>query len=169
MKSNDEATLQQDAAQYVQKHVVACVSTLIFDNAEAWIHDSDYSEEVHEILSREDYASAAEEEGWELKAATNQSYEFHKKNWVAVFEDCWEAAEAWKALCEQEDIEPHTLEAYEHWVVSESFARQLANAGEMVTTDLFGLTVWGRTCSGQAIFMDGVVRDIVRGGAHSHV
>ena len=50
MKSNDEATLQQDAAQYVQKHVVACVSTLIFDNAEAWIHDSDYSEEAHEIL-----------------------------------------------------------------------------------------------------------------------
>ena len=167
--------LQRDAEQYVQKHVVACVSALISQNAETWIHDSDYSEEVQEILSREDYASAAEDEGWELKTATNQSYEFHKQDWscsgsgyllhVEVFQDCWDASEAWQALCEQEDIEPHMLEAYEHWVVSESFARQLADAGEMVTTDLFGLTVWGRTCSGQAIHMDAVVRDIVRGAA----
>ena len=50
-------------------------------------------------------------------------------------------------------------EALEHWIVSDWFAEKLADHGE-ITGELLGLTIWGRTCSGQTIAADGVVREI---------
>jgi len=48
-------------------------------------------------------------------------------------------------------------EALEHWIVSDWLAGKLESAGEMVSYDIHGLTVWGRQCSGQAISIDGVI------------
>jgi hypothetical protein len=60
---------------------------------------------------------------------------------------------------------PMTEEDYreaveEHWIVSDWLANRLEERGECVLRDFFGLTVWGRTCSGQAISLDGVIGDI---------
>ncbi|MFA5388044.1 MAG: hypothetical protein WC322_06715 [Candidatus Paceibacterota bacterium] len=52
-------------------------------------------------------------------------------------------------------------EIYEHWVVDRYFAKQLKDAGEVVE-DYMGLTIWGRTTTGQSICMDYVVQEIVR-------
>lgn len=54
------------------------------------------------------------------------------------------------------------VEALEHWIISDWLARWLEDKGEMITFDFMGLTIWGRTCSGQAIYCDGVIEEIVK-------
>ena len=58
-----------------------------------------------------------------------------------------------------DDYEEAT-EAYEHWIVSDWLAGKLEELGEMVTYDFLGLTIWGRSCSGQAILLDWVISKI---------
>jgi len=50
----------------------------------------------------------------------------------------------------------------EWWLVTSHMARWLRAENEVVIEDL-GCQWWGRTTSGQAIFMDGVISDIVNG------
>lgn len=51
-------------------------------------------------------------------------------------------------------------EALEHWLVSNWLADRLMDKGEMVVKDFYGLTIWGRSTSGQAIFLDCVIQEI---------
>ena len=47
-----------------------------------------------------------------------------------------------------------------HWLISEWLAKRLClKTGEMVI-EFLGLTIWGRTTSGQAIYIDSVIEDI---------
>ena len=55
------------------------------------------------------------------------------------------------------DIEPTQREVFEHWIVSDWLADRLEEHGERVLRDFFGLTVWGRICSGQSIACDYVI------------
>lgn len=68
--------------------------------------------------------------------------------------------ETWDEVCDLHHLEPNIDEVYEHWLVSDWFARRLREKGEIVA-DLCGLTIWGRCCTGQAIYIDGVVERIV--------
>ena len=56
-------------------------------------------------------------------------------------------------------IEGEPEEALEHWLVSEWLAKRLLEEGEMVI-EFLGLTIWGRTTSGQAIYIDSVIETI---------
>ena len=51
---------------------------------------------------------------------------------------------------------------FEWWVVSDWLAQKLQEQGEPIIENDFG-TWWGRTCSGQAIYMDGVINEIYDG------
>lgn len=62
--------------------------------------------------------------------------------------------------CEEHDIEPHSIETFEYWLVSDWLASQLEDKGENVNKDFHGLTVWSRTTTGQAIILDSVICDI---------
>lgn len=62
----------------------------------------------------------------------------------------------WESFCDDQGVEPEYDEVYEHWVVDRWFAARLAEHGE-ITGDFGGLTVWGRTTTGQAISLDYVV------------
>ena len=55
--------------------------------------------------------------------------------------------------------EDYPDEALEHWLVSNWLAERLREEGEMVI-EFLGLTIWGRTTSGQAIYIDSVIEDI---------
>lgn len=69
----------------------------------------------------------------------------------------------WVELCDYENISLESddyIEALEHWIVSDRLARKLEEKEELVTFDFLGLTIWGRTCSGQAICLDNVIQDI---------
>lgn len=50
-------------------------------------------------------------------------------------------------------------EIYEWWVVSNWLIRQLKNRGEPVLINAYG-TWWGRTCTGQAVYLDSVIQEI---------
>lgn len=63
-------------------------------------------------------------------------------------------------ICEGFGIEPHQREVYEHWIVSDWLADQLAAHGEKVDKDFAGLTIWARTTTGQAVYADGVIEQI---------
>lgn len=67
--------------------------------------------------------------------------------------------EQWKDLCEHERIEPHRVEIYEHWIVSNYFARKMEEKDHGVKGELFGMTMWGRPCTGQAIYVDHAVQE----------
>jgi len=61
--------------------------------------------------------------------------------------------------CDEGQLD-YPAEALEHWVVSGWLAEKLSEKGEMTTDDFMGLTIWGRTTSGQSISLDSVICDI---------
>lgn len=73
-----------------------------------------------------------------------------------------ETAEDWKELCEDGFInaDDYRRDIYEHWIISDWFAGKLEEHGELVLRDFFGMTVWGRTTSGQAILLDWIISAI---------
>lgn len=66
----------------------------------------------------------------------------------------------YEEFCNEHDLEADRIEVYEHWVVSDWLGRELQDRGENVCMDFMGFTVWGRTCTGQSMTLDYVMRDI---------
>jgi len=70
------------------------------------------------------------------------------------------------ALMEANKIHDDTIiydsDILEWWLVTEQLARWLRQENEFVLQDL-GCHWWGRTTSGQAIYIDSVISDIVKG------
>jgi hypothetical protein len=102
----------------------------------------DHSERIEEIEERIEEIEA------EMEEATGGA--------IGTLEEEKKALEEEKEQLESED---DPIEAYEHWIVSDWLAERLAEKGE-ITGELLGLTLWGRTTTGQAICLDGVIREI---------
>lgn len=71
--------------------------------------------------------------------------------------------EAAENCCDENgiDVRDHDREVYEHWIVSGFFARKLQGHGEQVI-EFCNLTIWCRCCTGQAIWLDGVIAEIAK-------
>lgn len=67
--------------------------------------------------------------------------------------------DSWRTVCDDNRLDPQKREAYEQWIVTNWFARKLAERGEM-TGEVMGLTIWGRCTTGQSISIDYVVHQI---------
>ncbi|SDU13786.1 hypothetical protein SAMN05444156_2184 [Verrucomicrobium sp. GAS474] len=86
-----------------------------------------------------------------------------------VVDHCRENPDDAEKVCDELRLELVENEVYEHWVVSRWLKQRLAEKGEVVG-ELYGLSVWGRCCTGQSIALDCVFQDIavelenVRGG-----
>jgi len=139
---------QRAADRFVAKHVHACASHLITEMSTLSVHSDELRDELDAVLSHvtpSDLAEAAEHacraEGWTLG-------EDGPSSWLELAED------------EGLDFEADYTEALEHWIVSADLARHLTERGEMVG-EVCGLTIWGRTTSGQAISSDSVIEDIL--------
>lgn len=63
-------------------------------------------------------------------------------------------------LARQCGWEPSPHEILEWWIVSDWMADRLSERCEPVAKDFYGFNIWGRTCSGQAILLDGVICNI---------
>jgi len=62
------------------------------------------------------------------------------------------------------------LEVYEHWIIASGFmTSDLESKGELVIRDFYGLTIWGRTMTGQAISTDYVIQRIYIDIKNKHV
>ena len=60
--------------------------------------------------------------------------------------------EEWENLTELQEI-------YEYWIVTPWLGEKLRDKGEPVL-ERWGGWIWGRTCTGQAILLDGVISEI---------
>ena len=61
----------------------------------------------------------------------------------------------------EDSDEEEPQEIYEWWVVSEWLAYKLKGLGEPILENDYGIW-WGRTTTGQAIYMDSVIRKLVK-------
>jgi len=69
--------------------------------------------------------------------------------------------------CDEDDECEHCggvgyQEVFEWWRVTDYLCGKLRNAGEPVIDNEYGCW-WGRTCTGQAIILDGTIQRIVEG------
>lgn len=69
-------------------------------------------------------------------------------------------ANAYQGEFKTMEDEDENTEIFEHWLVTEWFSEKLEAKGEKIIQDLFGLTIWCRTTTGQSICMDSVICDI---------
>lgn len=75
----------------------------------------------------------------------------------------WDSIEDWynSVGYKKVDTSEYLIESLEFWIVDELLARRLEEKGEPVEK-IYGLNVWGRGCSGQAILLDEVMQEICR-------
>lgn len=143
---------QRIIGQFVAREVVQNVSMLIhhFAGGPETMQGSDYHyDDVLDLCQKDDWQDAAEDEGFSVGEERNI---VDRDGRETIYDD-------WQELCEDEDIEPYTKEALEHWIVSDFLYRKLKEKEEMAG-ELFGLKIWGRTTSGQAILLDRVIAEI---------
>lgn len=133
---------------FVSKQVIQNVTTLILHLIESE-YKGDYEDEMYNLYSTYDYKSSAENNGW--------IYNDKKKQWTNV--DSKKVYKTAKELCDEESLYCDYIEVYEYWIVTKWFADKLKEKGEIVE-ELFGLNIWGRTTTGQAILLDLVVSEI---------
>jgi len=163
-----ENDLQELCSRLVQREVCYTVSGLIYTLAKGMgerVEDrdlADLTEQAYELARPiEDWQGAAEEAGWKWNEASGA---YHLNDDAeGGFENVWDGDKGdWQQLCSDTDIEPHQIEVYEHWLVTDWMAEKLKEHGERVDDDFAGMTVWARTTTGQAISMDYVIRQIVK-------
>ena len=156
---------QKVKATLVNREVIQNVSYLVSDLSS----DETYMDELSSILSSEDYFSPVD---WyvENDMTVRECYDYidgtimeyvkgnaktQLVNWLEDDDDNY------TKFAEDNNIDSEQNEALEHWLVSDHFGRKLEEKGEVVG-EFKGLTIWGRTCSGQAISMDDVINDIAK-------
>ncbi len=157
IERDQETRLQDAARRLVDREVIQCVSSLVCMVAQGYgdhIGNTDLAaltEQAYELSSPvQDYEEAAREDGWTEGDDGMWNHPDHG-----------EATDAQDA-CYLSNTDPHDREVFEHWTVSRWLADKLEARGEKVDRDFAGLIVWARTTTGQAILLDGVIRDIVR-------
>lgn len=133
-------TRHRQLTQFVQREVFYRVSHLVSELANKAEHFPQYEEDLcdawHAPLTEDDYKEALESCGLDIG-------------------DC----DTWQEACDMHDIDAseYRRDIFEHWIVSDWLANRLEEHGERVLRDFFGLTVWGRAGTGQAIALDYVI------------
>lgn len=165
--------------QIVAAEVHYCVSSLVSTLAEGTTHMLPLRDEPPCVLAYQAMELCSPIDDWEeaaIQAGWKQNrLEYHHGELINPGPRWWyrgrrpvygdidtripEAATAQEA-CEQDGIEPYQREVFEHWIVSDWLAEQLAERGEKVDTDFAGMTVWARTTTGQGIASDSVIEAI---------
>jgi hypothetical protein len=146
---------QRKLDAFVQREVVYCVSHLVSEILPAamqgYIGGSSFNEDDAYKLAGRTYWVPVEDDGSEWPVELESE------------EDCQTWIDANRSEeCYTYTPEERTDEALEHWIVSDYLADRLEEHGEIIVRDFFGLTIWGRCCSGQAISMDGVIQEIYK-------
>ncbi len=171
-KDLDESTKQDLTRNIIDKEVYYCVSHLISHLAQTEIDEcGEYYDDIMNVCQAYDYETPsiyALENDWDraelIEYLEDEGIEGYNntsnKTLAAAIVATITYDEEWAEFASSYSIEPEIVEAYEHWLVSEWFARKLAERGEMVSMDIHGLTVWGRCTTGQAILLDSVVQSI---------
>lgn len=155
---------QEICRKLVEREVVYCVSSLVSELA----GKEEYYDDLSPVLSQDNYLEPS------LWFCDNDISHVDAMNYLINIEGSmpgtgpaksqlkrWlkENPDQVQDFAQEWGIDPDQNEALEHWIVTDWFSRKLEEKGEMVT-EFMGLTIWGRTTSGQAIYIDGVIEEI---------
>lgn len=145
---------QEIKTKFVNREVIYCASTLVSELAKKAEEFPDYQDDLYGAFEGvPDYKEAANVAGW-----------VKDKKGRFVFEDgkTKSDAENWQELCAEQDIDvdDYAPEIFEHLIVTDWLADKLENHGEKVLKDFFGMTIWCRPTTGQAILLDHVISEI---------
>jgi hypothetical protein len=143
----------------VNREVIYCVSSLVHELAQKAEEFPDYYDDLLDAFQgNPDYEEAATENGWQLEEGHEDEIVYRNSETGDVSDD----AKTWEELCNEKGIDAYEYapEIYEHWIVSDWLAARLEEHGERVLRDFFGMTIWGRSCSGQAIYLDYIISEI---------
>jgi len=171
---NPDITYIDQLKDFIQKHVSNRATTLI-EKLKAC--KEDHSDALEGILYRDDWVTPATEgEGWEVLSNRN-GWIFSNASkkliycladdeattefaWCDVkhYQDHEPTSDEWRSLCENQGIDCYTEEPLEYWIVSDWLAIFLEKSGEIVSSDVYGLCIWGR--EGGALHMDNAIRQI---------
>ena len=156
---NNSRENQRIKSDFVSREVYCCASSLIYQLQE----DGHYQDEIIEFSLKDEIRKE------DLIRDIKQDYkeeckEYLEDNFTEIPElddlDEEELKELAYGLNIEIDDYEEPIEALEYWIVSDWLANKLESYGELVTKDFLGLTIWGRTCSGQAILLDWVISQI---------
>ncbi len=148
-------------SQLVSRDVIYCVSSLIYELSRI----DECMDEISEVIGRPDYVAAVENCDY-----VEVYYDDERGGYAFKYDEDGEEPEvsdevydteeqACEAAVSEYDLDYDYLEAYEHWIVTEWLAEKLKARGEIVG-EVYGLTIWGRCATGQAISMDGIIGEI---------
>lgn len=174
-----ESNLQCELSNFVDREVIYCVSSLVYELAQK----SEYMDDLMSVCShpmwthefsytctnerKEDENGDTEEcgESWEEEDDEPRPQEWSHVDDIDDLSVFTMACPKCDTMTEPDEVrakETDADEAYEHWIVTNWFADKLEERGEMVLRDFLGLTIWGRTTTGQAIHMDWIIGDIYK-------
>ncbi len=145
---------QEIKRKFVDREVIYCASALVYELAQKAEHFTDYEDDLYGAYQGiPDYEEAAKQNGWAQKK-DGSFYHKEKKG--------KSSADTWASLCDEQNIDTdeYAPEIYEHWIVSDYLADKLENHEHKVLRDFFGMTIWCRPTTGQAILLDGVISSI---------
>lgn len=128
-----ESEFQRECENYVGRFVYVCQSYLVDEMLKK------------EIFSYDDIENLTTQFEGNKEGTCSECEENAELNQSAVCEDCFE---------------PEGQEIYEWWIVDRGLAYRLAERGEPILKNEYGVW-WGRTCTGQAISIDNVIRSFV--------
>ena len=160
------ANYQNAVRKLVDREIHYCVSTLISELA--WHDTGEYWDDILNVCLQDNWEEPATYHTRELdrdecaEILESISIEVRDNETVETLREAIDAnisdgtIDA-QAFCEEYGIDPYVHEAYEHWIVSDWLADKLETAGEMVSRDIYGLTIWGRCTTGQPILLDSVI------------
>ena len=150
--------IQQIAGNLVRNDVYTCVSMLISELASPDHENSQLGHQANELyFPVQDWESAARDEGW-IENGNNKLVNSEENDGSSYVNN----ENGFRYICEDHNIEPYENEIFEHWIVSDFLGKELEKRGERVDFDFQGLTIWGRTTTGQAISMDAIIQDIAQ-------
>lgn len=140
------------------------------DDDHNWLHlngSDDYEEavawEIHNTFDKEtlieELGNFDIDESIDLEEMSKEDLQIKLESQIEQSEEQGDTR-AWQSIADSHSIDPHFNEVYEHWIVSDWLARKLVDHCEIVENDFHGLTIWGRTCTGQAIALDRVIQII---------
>jgi len=171
---NPDITYIDQLKDFIQKHVSNRATTLI---EKLQTGEGNHSKALEGILYRDNWVTPAIEDGWEVLEAAG-CYLFWNAESKLTFDvennkviesalnewdnECYQenapTEEDWYLLCENQGIDCYTEEPLEYWIVSDWLAIFLEKSGEIVSSDVYGLCVWGR--DGGELHMDNAIRQI---------
>ena len=142
---------QEIKGQFVAREVKACFSY----EMEAILNVSlEQCGSNKELPDYEDianfYLPKCQNCGYQGKFKKKESEAIHNQE-SYICPDCGEETE------EEPETEPQ--EIFEWWIITEWLAKKLEDKGEAIL-DWGNNFYWGRTCTGQAILLDGVISEI---------